>query len=1587
MEEVDGASQTAASPDETEGSPASAAERQIAAASGSRSPSANGGSRPSSANRGSPPPSAASDKRQGSKRRASVKNSQIVDDEEAPIVDDERNEPHGLLHDYVRRMQCINKRNLAARQRRRRQEAERAGTQYTEDPTELVRATKRPCDYEAVYVFEREKINASLKDEMTRFWKHCDHKSKWERESVAVITSHIKTIVNHKQQVKCLKIETATWLWKEYVLKSRLREKTENKEERYDRLQDFWTQMHGKHADSAPPKGNNPELAAIGRQKSKNAALKSLKTLQDPTAVWHNRAARSKCSFGKWNPAWGQVTKDVDVDVDRGPVDWWEEVHSASASYPDWADIKANSTFLEDNGSPRDKSRPRSGPSRPRSGASPSRPRSGASRPESASAFKEASCDLENPETVEDMFAPQPYPARSLLRWWKKDDEKTYEETTTLKPSFSVLKEKKRVANIRKTTSLPSLTATPLASSRAESLNGTSKDIMENPRALQSALSRGGLSQPSSAGALLRSSFAIGPGRGSLQGNSIPPSARSSGGGSSGSAKTLSTLDLPRVLPPIMASTSVEPWQGRVPAAHNNKVSAPKNYLKSCQKDGIIPTLVPYATGHSLKLKAANLSLSDLDLVALTAMVKTKHPMEEVDLSGNTMLKDSAIVPFIDGLYEHPYSTGLRRLKLCRCSAAGQGTVQSVVNVMNDDDGICKLQLLDLSHIQMNFKSHAQLAKAIKIHPSLTDVSLADTGMTGSPLVKKWVVDIASSTTLTSLDLSWNCFSREVFVALGQMIVETANLKTLNVASCAAEDKTSGGITPVMYLLEQLSQNATLERLELAINHIDYRGALVIEDTFDKHKKLQFIGIGDNPLGVLGMRCFLRLLSRDSSGLTLFDCEGCCTGSPEDSMDELYSVTNPGGRYSLDLARPYSRALLRMLYKVAEQFKVVPGDAFLDLTPKDWSHATKDSRDLWVVPTEGKLTFNFSVDRALEAAFKGIEDFDFGGYLQKHFDFLRVTPGFRKMVPMLAQWKSLDGRVMEQSVFLAAMAQDFQLTYPFIEMLCQSRSMALQTVEKLLPCVKGGVPAQYLTMMLTPSLGEFMMLLNRTRSLLYFNVENPTGHYKFDLGMSTDYNVAEQLVLVDRWEANVDYRLKRFDTSQKGNRSHFRNERFQDRELPYSSLAEFNMPEHDVLEFDYSTGKRPNSDTLVIADETFNRLLLSLSDTKCKELDQVESMRLVSHYINLTALQFRKLLGIYKDPEPRTELFIVFFFRIIDIWNEKVFRVRFEKQADVAALQDRLGYATFFPYIQPEQYEICLNFKHYDERLAANCLVALCAKENRANIRQPSYVYPDGTPDPLPLGVPRSWDVFEKMPQVGTFKGVYVCSAEERHWPTRKQYLETYGFWSCPVPADEVMWWASLTEAPEDVLEFLEFLSGNYTDVFKAFTDIDGVGGNGQITFKEFAEGIDEIKCKKFNDPPDQKTQRIRAVFRYLDPSGEGQVSEGEWGVLEYLYNEIKLSIKEFVQFLERTFDGDLQAAWEFLDESGDGTVDQQEWTEAVNKIGYFGPTAPIFSFLDKDDEGDVSYDEYEALFVFASPEFAHLREEAAGDDAADGDS
>jgi len=249
------------------------------------------------------------------------------------------------------------------------------------------------------------------------------------------------------------------------------------------------------------------------------------------------------------------------------------------------------------------------------------------------------------------------------------------------------------------------------------------------------------------------------------------------------------------------------------------------------------------------------------------------------------------------------------------------------------------------------------LGEAIGHHSTLKSVDLAETRLMPGNTTKEFLQRILESKTIDFLDLSWNTFDGEAFQKLGECVVSNRTLRTLRVANCATNYSMGPAqdfVPPLSLFLEQLSDDKSLTELDISLNKCDYRTALILEDSLDCHKKLKHLILDQNPLGNPGLRSILRLLSRNTSALVNFSAQNCTTNLPMDMQGTaaavpIFSYTNPGGKYNLQLWRPYHRAMIRMLYKVTERFGLQPAEAFEKVTyvekfvTKPWEHLSRGS--------------------------------------------------------------------------------------------------------------------------------------------------------------------------------------------------------------------------------------------------------------------------------------------------------------------------------------------------------------------------------------------------------------------------------------------------------------------------------------------------------------------------------------------------------------------------------------------------------------------------------------------------------------------
>lgn len=974
-----------------------------------------------------------------------------------------------------------------------------------------------------------------------------------------------------------------------------------------------------------------------------------------------------------------------------------------------------------------------------------------------------------------------------------------------------------------------------------------------------------------------------------------------------------------------------------------------KNYFDECNAKQVIPNPLLFMTGHTHELKADGQIFTDAELLAALTLLREDFAVHELDLAENGLITDKSVVPLLEKLSHESICAKLRRLSLDGCRQVGRDGSWASIKLVTSAP---TLRVLNLSHIQFNSQSLVPLCKAIGEHKNIRDVSLCGTGLGKNGLSGLCLSNLFLNVRLQKLDLSWNRFNHEQFTQMG-VLIEATEIEELGVDYCAAY--VIGRDSPVAELLEGLARDKSLKKLSLVANRVDFRAALVIEDALDMHPTLKDLNMTDNPLGALGMRSLLRLLSRQQNALKHFQSDGCYQGisgmADEDAEGcSVYSFTNPGSKYVLDLSRPYHRSLLRILYKTAERCKMPLDKAFeiLEATPP-FQHASK-ANGLWQVPISGRLVCNFSVEAQIQASLSGIEDDDFLGFLDTHFELTRFKADRKKIPALFAKWLELDGREEDQNVYLAALAKDFNMSLPYLSYLCRSSPSSIRrTMKTMFPTVPSDSQSRYLAMLCLPTLADFYTCYPRMEALLTFNAQNPTGHYSLDLSNSCEFAVAQRLLLLDRWEAVCNKRRQRVDTSAMGNKSQLRNESHRGRplHLRVRSVAEWSLPEYGIFDLDYVSCYRPPAKASPLSDGLWESLMVAMYN--CKDCSTTSCY--------------------FQESEFREEAFVTFFPRVVDMHNSKQFTVRFDRQEELQRLRNRLGFVTSFPFLQPENTRYVLNLKYNDQRLCCALLVDLAIKEKFGNIREYSYITEEGLVDPLTMGVPRSWGDPAKTPSSGTFTCKYVCAPEDRQVDFRKKLAQTYGFINTTFNDADIAWWTGLNEVGEDVLDLLEFFISRYNHVNEAFHHIDGgvregEGGNttsnGELTLREFEAGLRDIGCHKFRGPNEK--ERIGAVFRYLDPGGEGNVSLQEWQILDQLWKEFVLSIQEFVQFLIYAFGDELEFAWEELDDDGSGELSEDEWFGAVKRIGYFGPARVVFALLDGSDDGNISWDEFSEL-------------------------
>jgi len=947
----------------------------------------------------------------------------------------------------------------------------------------------------------------------------------------------------------------------------------------------------------------------------------------------------------------------------------------------------------------------------------------------------------------------------------------------------------------------------------------------------------------------------------------------------------------------------------------------------------------------------------------MSAMVRHLDSIREVCLAGATKLSDGVMHAFLQKLFGKPAMESLEKLDLARCRGAGPKALSTLVSLLVEPRGLYKLKHLDISGIRISNNTLTSLCSAVHVHPAIRCLRLQDTGLGHHRAAAQCLQDVLNAPALEVLGLGWNSFSEEALQTLGDMLASHKRLRELHLPNCDCQARV--GSQPSMHIfLEGLHRNSSLTLLDLSMNRLSATSALILEDSLAKHAKLQELYVGQNPLGVHGLRCLLRLLGQPTCGLRMLDAVGAQGTSDESRFAEGYCgyrASEPSGHYKLDLALCHSRCLLRLLYKTCEALKLDFNQAFLQCVvspspgtskaPPKFQHPSgKDASGVFPVPTDGVVCFFFSLNEArvrmvpeeegLDGKFRGPRPLA-SLYLDRHFAVLRRKLSIRKVVPLLAHFRSLKSRADEQLLLLDALSSDFTLEYEFLAQIREDAYNGSDALCSLLPGVHRSQMRIFLALTQLPRLREYIKVFKRCERLLVFNPDCPTGHYEMDLRIPADFAVAEVLKMLDAWETSVAKAKGLEDRSKYANWSSVRNCVHAGSGI--RSYSEWILPCSEKVVLDFVTWRRPPKDAMAFPADRWDEMMVQLAQAPLQSEAKVQVLRGISDRVYISALQCRQLVAVFGDRAYRLQVLNVLLLRLSDPQNMKMITSRVEVE-EWAELKDRLGTLALFPYMQPEQHCFALDTSIAEDRMAACLAVRMNIKESHGrlgNLRQPRLVFADKTEFAFDRGVPAPWRELQAIPSNGALTWQYMAAPEDRSVEMRVDNLKRHGGWNVELATSGVIWWADVQAVPEAVSTFLVHVMRHFQNNLQAaFQMIDGPDGNGKLTLNEFKQAFCRLGWKEFRD-----AEKAVELFRYLDPDRGGSISWEEWQVMDNLLKDLQLGILELLQYVSRTF-GSVEVAYDFLDKDGSSSVDYAEWCEGIKHMGYYGPSGTIYKYL-----------------------------------------
>jgi hypothetical protein len=662
-----------------------------------------------------------------------------------------------------------------------------------------------------------------------------------------------------------------------------------------------------------------------------------------------------------------------------------------------------------------------------------------------------------------------------------------------------------------------------------------------------------------------------------------------------------------------------------------------------------------------LCLDVSSRNLGDKGIRALSAAFPMLDTLQSLNVAGNCV-SCRAMSRFLSTCIPAS-AASLKSLDLSRNQHIGEGTLDTLVDLI-DNGSLRALETLSMSGIDLPEKQCVALLESLTNGGTLLTLNMADTRLGGrSACGPQPSIDamgkLISDGAVTSLDISGNFVRREGAAALAIALEATETLEVLDFsynandqfrwpAEPSGEGEGESGETileeptfaPILLICEGLLRNATLRTLCLSHCSLDYTADFMLAEAMLHHPLLSDIDLSSNPHGSLGLGCLLR-----AAGVSHSKVRGLCVTDVRRhdvaNFAVVYNARDPSGPYTLQLAHPQHRSLLRTLLDRPTQNGISSAKCFNDIKyPGGWSAtaAPQDKKGVYDVPEKGILRFAYDAPAPVTPRGDILSTAKAQDWYRKGM----IHLGFERC-QVLAEALSTCRSDDQISIFLEAVASCFLLKRSHLKLFMEKvpATQYRQVLHRLAPAVGDGSEIlEFAQLLRNPD--ERSRIRADLRTLALLNLRNPTNRYRLLLSNICDYVSAQRLQALAAFEARLQKKSGLPDVSQHGNFEPIRNAKYNGHNI--ISLSGIDLAHDGILEFDYASVVRMHTGTPEMPDETFEKISAAVASSRASWVDALNAFRtvvdrfaIVSDHIHIIITMFAKLAETQEKAKKRSE--------------------------------------------------------------------------------------------------------------------------------------------------------------------------------------------------------------------------------------------------------------------------------------------------------------------------------------------------------------